>query len=250
MKKLLFVGGAVAIVVSYALLFLLGPAAVDAWVAEDWIAESVGALSLLATSIFFLLLLVNGRRERLFGKFKQLTLAGLVILFFFGAGEEVSWGQRYFGLATPAELESRNVQGEMNVHNLENFSGWLEADRLFQVFWLVLAVVVPVAAALSERARVTLDRFIPVLPLWVAVYLVFNQLVAMFANLVNEANPSWYEGRYYEYAGGRFELTEAVVAVILALGAYALYRRTRTSGVGVPAGAVYAQSRPEAGRSA
>jgi hypothetical protein len=40
---------------------------------------------------------------------------------FFSAGEEVSWGQRIFNIDTPAILEDVNVQGEINIHNLEFF---------------------------------------------------------------------------------------------------------------------------------
>ena len=36
----------------------------------------------------------------------------------FGAGEEISWGQRVFDIATPAALAERNAQRELNLHNL------------------------------------------------------------------------------------------------------------------------------------
>jgi hypothetical protein len=36
----------------------------------------------------------------------------------FVAGEEVSWGQRIFGWATPEDLEDVNRQGETNIHNI------------------------------------------------------------------------------------------------------------------------------------
>lgn len=225
MRRILWVLGAGGIVLSYGVLFVLGPAATDAWVEEDRIVESAGALALLATSVLFLLILLRGRREGRFGTVKQLVLLGLVILFFIGAGEEISWGQRYLGLATPAELKSQNTQGEINFHNLKEFSGWLSTERMFQLFWIGFGVVIPVVAAASGRARAKLDRLLPVLPVWVAVYLIFNQVVASAANLVNDAHPDWYEGRYYDFSGGRFEVTESVISLIFAFGAYAVYRR-------------------------
>ena len=42
----------------------------------------------------------------------------LTLLCLFGAGEEISWGQRLFGLETPDYLKDRNAQGELGVHNL------------------------------------------------------------------------------------------------------------------------------------
>jgi hypothetical protein len=246
MQKPLYLGAAVAIVLSYAVLFFLGPAATDAWAAEDQIVESLSALSLLAAAIFFFLILIKGRREGRFGTFKQIVLVGLVILFFVGAGEEISWGQRYLGLATPAGLESANTQGELNLHNLKEFSGWLSFTRMVQMFWFVFGVVLPVAVAVSKRARFTLDRLIPVLPLGVAVYLIFNQIVAEFADVINAAHPSWYEGRYYTFIGGRFEVTESVVSVLLAFGAYAVYRRMKAPDVGARSGkSTHPPSQPE-----
>ncbi len=42
----------------------------------------------------------------------------LTLLCLFGAGEEISWGQRLFGLETPDYLKGRNAQGELGLHNL------------------------------------------------------------------------------------------------------------------------------------
>ncbi len=44
------------------------------------------------------------------------VLGGLALLFV--AGEEISWGQRIFGLETPAFLWDLNAQNELNVHNI------------------------------------------------------------------------------------------------------------------------------------
>ena len=53
------------------------------------------------------------------------TWQGLLFLtfavgMFFIAGEEIAWGQRLFGIATPEELEEVNKQGEITVHNIGN----------------------------------------------------------------------------------------------------------------------------------
>jgi hypothetical protein len=49
------------------------------------------------------------------------------------AGEEISWGQRIFGWATPDFFRENNIQGETNFHNMDTqlfqnilyFGGWL-----------------------------------------------------------------------------------------------------------------------------
>ncbi|QZT62287.1 hypothetical protein [Mycolicibacterium austroafricanum] len=242
MKWVAVIAGVAAMALGYGALFFLGSGSTDAFVAEDQIVETVGALGLFATSVLLILLLIVGRRTGQLGAVKQISLMGLVLLFLFGAGEEISWGQRYLGLATPSSWESRNVQGELNLHNVDTLSGWLDSDYLFRAFWIVFGVAVPVAAAVSMRMRAKIDRLIPVFPLWVAAFLVLNQIIAEAASVLDRQRPTWYEGEYYTFDGARFEVTESVIAVIFAVGAYALYRRTR---VAAATGAVK-QSKPAA----
>jgi hypothetical protein len=49
----------------------------------------------------------------------RLVCIGAALVMFFGAGEEISWGQRLFDLETPELLKEHNRQSEMNLHNLE-----------------------------------------------------------------------------------------------------------------------------------
>jgi hypothetical protein len=46
------------------------------------------------------------------------ALAGVALLCLFAAGEEISWGQRLFGLRPPDLLLEYNNQQELNLHNL------------------------------------------------------------------------------------------------------------------------------------
>ena len=48
-------------------------------------------------------------------------LMGMASLFF--AGEEISWGQHWFGWETPEEIAALNDQEETNLHNM---SSWLD----------------------------------------------------------------------------------------------------------------------------
>ena len=63
------------------------------------------------------------------------VLGGLALLF--GAGEEISWGQRIFGLATPDFLLDLNAQRELNVHNINARL----FDRIYREGSLLLSLV-------------------------------------------------------------------------------------------------------------
>lgn len=70
---------------------------------------------------------------------KPLYLAGLLLtamVFTFGAGEEISWGQRIFGIETPEYFMKNNNQRETTIHNL--VLGGVRVNRL--VFGKILAV--------------------------------------------------------------------------------------------------------------
>lgn len=58
------------------------------------------------------------------------------------AGEEVSWGQHFFGWQTPDSLERLNDQQETNLHNI---SSWLDQKPRFllELFVLIGGVLLP-----------------------------------------------------------------------------------------------------------
>lgn len=68
------------------------------------------------------------------------------LLFFFGAGEEISWGQRIFGWETSEAMKEINRQDETTLHNIE-ISGVALTKHLFgpilTVTILLYLVVLP-----------------------------------------------------------------------------------------------------------
>src|SRR6185503_10252542 len=97
---------------------------------EDHYFELVGAFAFLVTSILFFYGFILARRTldtSWVSLAKKLIYLGLALLFFFGAGEEISWGQRILGFATPETLSHINRQEEFNLHNL---SAWEASDFL------------------------------------------------------------------------------------------------------------------------
>jgi len=86
------------------------------YAAEDGIVEYATAVFLLVCS---LVLAANARS--LMGSARGLAAICTLLyalLFFFAAGEEISWGQRIFGWESGEFFMERNIQEETNIHNL------------------------------------------------------------------------------------------------------------------------------------
>ena len=84
---------------------------------EDGLVEYGTAIALLVAS-----LILFGNAMSMRGKAATLAV-GLTffyaLVFFFGAGEEISWGQRIFGWETSEAMKEINRQDETTLHNIE-----------------------------------------------------------------------------------------------------------------------------------
>jgi hypothetical protein len=153
---------------------------------EDRYFENVGALALFAASALSFVAFLRARKTRAVTRMswiKQLVYLGFAVLFFFGAGEEISWGQRILGIETPPALQEENVQGEINVHNLLIFENmqFFTAERLFDILWTVFAVAIPVASLLTERFRRFALPYVPIVFWGIGSLFVINYLFAQAA---------------------------------------------------------------------
>ena len=90
---------------------------------EDYWVENLTAVWFLLAG---LLLFVTALAERSFFRRCVYVLGGMAMVF--AAGEEISWGQRIFGFATPDFLMRLNEQQELTVHNI--------ANKSFDYIWL------------------------------------------------------------------------------------------------------------------
>ena len=90
---------------------------------EDYWVENLTAVWFLLAS---LLLFATALVERSFFRRCVYILGGMAMVFV--AGEEISWGQRIFGFATPDFLIRLNQQEEFTVHNIVN--------GMFEIIWL------------------------------------------------------------------------------------------------------------------
>ncbi len=108
----------------------------------------------------------------------------IFIVFFFVAGEELSWGQRIIGIETTEYFKENNAQQELNLHNLV-ISG-IKINKL--IFGLILTTVIllyivllPIIYNQMKSFSSLLDRwYIPVPRLRHAVsYLVLTLIISI-----------------------------------------------------------------------
>ena len=117
--------------------------------AEDLLLEWTQVLAMVAVAVLLAATAVTlaSRREWAWvALFSLGALAAIVIV-----GEEISWGQRLLGIATPPELEEINIQGETNLHNLRGVI--LSLNFISMVGAGVLTILPLVVAAVRRRGR-------------------------------------------------------------------------------------------------
>lgn len=112
------------------------------------------------------------------------ALIGLVALLI--AAEELSWGQRIFGLATPEMILEANMQKELNLHNLG--AAWEVNKRLHWIAAYLILAWLAFGAALSIWAPTLKHRLsrigMPFIPLGLAPLFLLSPLFVLSWHLV------------------------------------------------------------------
>ena len=185
---------------------------------EDSVLEWLQVVGYAAALVFATLLAVRlwRRSDRLIGA----AYAALAIGCVFIMGEELSWGQRLFGLDTPARLADLNRRGEINVHNVP------AVTNAFRVVLLAIGIYGSIAAAavrLTRTVTETVDLLFP--PLFLSGFF----LAVLAYNCARIAvNPGGYFGAEpHLLLMGLAEWMELCVAFGLALFTALGWRRLR-----------------------
>jgi len=145
------------VAVAVLVLHLTQHAALEVLCAEDGLSESLQfSFFVTAGTLFW----ACGRRQDGWGRVSALAFSALCC---FIAGEEISWGQRVFDVATPSYLAAINVQGETNLHNID---GVLRVVRIVGLFGIAgLFVGLPLSLPHSEYLQRQCRRFgVPIYP--------------------------------------------------------------------------------------
>jgi hypothetical protein len=190
------------------------------WGKEDSFFEWLTSLFYF---ISFLLLLLTFKKNR------NIFLLLLCFVMFFGAGEEISWGQRIFGFSTPEEINKVNVQHEFNIHNLVVFNGkymngelkhgfarLLEVDFVFKFFMMVFGIVLPFCVYhFKFIATLTQKLKVPVPPISVGLFFAISwiTLKLSLARIPVEADLAHY---WRVFMAGP-EIAEFIGSYILAI---------------------------------
>lgn len=145
---------------------------------EDGFFEDLTAICFLFAAFIFLLT---------FLKKKEIIYLLFFLVFLFGAGEEISWGQRIFNFETPGYFEKNNLQDEFNIHNLEVFnnnnpnydktgiSKILSINFEFKLFCLLYCFVLPIIIRFSSFINRVVRNFkVPVPPISIGLLFIFN----------------------------------------------------------------------------
>ena len=163
------------ILISYLIYHFASPETAIFLGKEDHFFEWLTALGLLGTGIYFFLS---------FKKYRNFYFLLLAVVMFFGAGEEISWGQRILGYNTPESMKQANVQGEFTIHNLEVFNGkqfdkakrsgiqrLLEMDMLFKIFIFSFGILLPLAVwHIKPISKLVQKIRLPVPPVSIGIF--------------------------------------------------------------------------------
>ena len=175
------------------------------WVLEDGVFEYATAIWFLLASILFILLYVRshtGNNFFILKTKKNIFYLLLGMLFFFGCGEEISWGQRLLNIDPPEKLKEINAQKEITLHNLYFFSDEMDEygnkkktitslfalSRLYVFFWFLYCILIPI----FNKASIKFSNFLktlnlPIVPLGLGVLFLVNYLLSRVIGIINNS---------------------------------------------------------------
>lgn len=150
----------------------------NTFAAEDKAVESGTAIMLLCISLLCLFRLFT------ISKGKPITwkigVFLFALLFFFGAGEEISWGQRIFGIESGDYFLQNNAQKETNLHNLVVEGKKINKiifSQLLMVAMVIYLLVLPVLYRKKEWVKNLADKFAVPVVKW-------HQTIAFIASTI------------------------------------------------------------------
>jgi len=159
-------------------------------VREDGWVEYLTTLFLFACSIFFAVNTVKSVQKR---NTKQIIFNVIMFLMFvFGTGEEISWGQRLLGVEPSDYFLEKNMQQEINFHNLE--VGGIDLNILIfsQLMFIALAFYFVFLGLLTWKSKfirkLVIDFGVPIPRLHhTIVLLVSNAMIPTLIGMKKES---------------------------------------------------------------
>lgn len=118
---------------------------------EDGIIENIQALLYLFGSVVWIYAFIIFRPETKIEKRRRLFYFLFMAFFLFLFLEEISYGQRLFGITTPESLREINLQDETNIHNIGSKSTALLIHILHALLLAILGIIIPFLNLGSKR---------------------------------------------------------------------------------------------------
>lgn len=205
---------------SYSVYYFFEPTVVADLGDEDNFFEWWTAISLFMASLFCFYLFI---------KTKNIFFILLALVFFFGGGEEISWGQRIFGFKTPELMDEVNVQHEFSFHNIEifnssdrnghlkhGFARLLEVNFLYRLFMMVYGIVLPFLVFHSKLIRKFTEKIkLPIPPIGIGIFFFINWMI--FRVLHVYILSSQHGLQYLDSASEIFECVGAFILWIISI---------------------------------
>lgn len=160
-------------------------------VGASGVIEYLTASFLLFASIklFFLFL-------KIFRKYSVFNfgLLSYSLVLFFGFGEEISWGQRIFGIQSPSFFSENNFQGEINIHNMMvmgvDLNRWIFTYVLVLIFTFYF-LITPIMYYKNKFPKTIVNRFSFLIPnyLYSSIFLITTLIINL--NLAEKVSEVW-----------------------------------------------------------
>jgi len=134
-------------------------------------------------------------------------LLGLALIL--GAGEELSWGQHWFGFETPKLIKNINPRGELNLHNIDTAL----VNHLMVFFLFFYVGLLPILTRIFVEIRYIVKRLaIPLCPLQFVPF-AFTGCALIDYNLIKTVwgNPLWNHTEPRETLFGMIMLDLAIL---------------------------------------
>lgn len=167
------------------------------FVREDGSVEYATSVMLLCISLLQLYRFFKINKYK--GYLWKIGMIGFIVIFFFGAGEEISWGQRIFNIESSEYFIENNAQKEMNLHNMVvngTKVNKLIFSQLLTLILIIYLIIIPVIYQKSGQLKNWMAKFAIPLPHW------HQSLAFVVATITMFIIPSSKKWELYELAFG------------------------------------------------
>jgi hypothetical protein len=170
---------AVIILAAVAAVQYCYPVAYIYFIHEDSVVENSTAIAFALAAV--LLIWESWHPGHFLRRCLLIAVAAMAV---FIAGEEISWGQRIFGIPTPEAARAVNIQGELNLHNLKRVYDLPKYKPLGAALLIGLAVSIALGPLQRRSDAAAIIRALPLLQPALAPLILLTAWILIFRPFV------------------------------------------------------------------